>query len=67
MLLKITRITLLAPMNRNGRNVLKKVAARFYDLTDFIVNKLGVTDIGAHLAGRAVYHPSCSLSVNSVL
>ena len=39
----------------------KKVAARFYDLTDFIVNKLGVTDIGAHLPGRAVYHPSCSL------
>ena len=33
----------------------------FYDLTDFIVNKLGVTDIGAHLPGRAVYHPSCSL------
>ena len=25
------------------------------------MNKLGVTDIGAHLAGRAVYHPSCSL------
>ena len=39
----------------------KKVAARFYDLTDFIVNKLGITDVGAHLPGRAVYHPSCSL------
>ncbi len=39
----------------------KKVADRFFDLTDFIVNKLGVTDIGAHLPGRAVYHPSCSL------
>lgn len=39
----------------------KKVADRFYDLTDFIVNKLGVTNVGATLNGRAVYHPSCSL------
>lgn len=39
----------------------KKVADRFYDLTDFIVNKLGVTNVGASLNGRAVYHPSCSL------
>ncbi|MDD0824540.1 (Fe-S)-binding protein [Mannheimia sp. AT1] len=39
----------------------KKVADRFYDLTDFIVNKLGVTDVGATLPGKAVYHPSCSL------
>ncbi|MCT8535383.1 (Fe-S)-binding protein [Glaesserella parasuis] len=40
----------------------KKVADRFYDLTDFIVNKLGVTNVGATLTGKAVYHPSCSLS-----
>lgn len=40
----------------------KKVADRFYDLTDFIVNVLGITDVGASLSGRAVYHPSCSLS-----
>ncbi|MDO4698098.1 MAG: (Fe-S)-binding protein [Pasteurellaceae bacterium] len=39
----------------------KKVADRFYDLTDFIVNVLGVTNVGATLKGRAVYHPSCSL------
>lgn len=39
----------------------KKVADRFYDLTDFIVNQLGVSDVGATLTGRAVYHPSCSL------
>lgn len=39
----------------------KKVANRFYDLTDFIVNVLGVTDVGAKLPGKAVYHPSCSL------
>lgn len=40
----------------------QKVAERFYDLTDFIVNKLGVTKVGATLKGKAVYHPSCSLS-----
>lgn len=28
----------------------------------FIVNKLGVVDVGASLQGRAVYHPSCSLT-----
>lgn len=40
----------------------KKVADRFYDLTDFIVNVLRITDVGACLKGKAVYHPSCSLS-----
>jgi len=40
----------------------KKVAARFYDLTDFIVNVLKVENVGATLTGKAVYHPSCSLT-----
>ena len=31
-----------------------KVAARMQDLTSFIVNKLGVVDVGASLQGRAV-------------
>ncbi|OOF68333.1 (Fe-S)-binding protein [Rodentibacter caecimuris] len=39
----------------------RKVAARFHDLTDFIVNILKITDVGASLPGKAVYHPSCSL------
>lgn len=38
-----------------------KLANRFYDLTDFIVNKIGTVDVGAKLVGKAVYHPSCSL------
>ncbi|WJV52448.1 (Fe-S)-binding protein [Prodigiosinella aquatilis] len=37
------------------------VANRMHDLTSFIVNHLGVTDVGARLPGKAVYHPSCSL------
>lgn len=40
----------------------EKVSARFHDLTDFIVNTLGITSVGATLTGKAVYHPSCSLS-----
>lgn len=39
----------------------ERVAARAHDLTSFIVNHLGVVDVGASLPGRAVYHPSCSL------
>lgn len=39
----------------------KRVADRMEDLTSFIVNTLGVTDLGARLPGKAVYHPSCSL------
>lgn len=40
----------------------QKVADRFHDLTDFIVNVLKVENVGAHLTGKAVYHPSCSLT-----
>lgn len=39
----------------------ERVAQRMHDLTAFIVNTLGVEDVGARLPGRAVYHPSCSL------
>ncbi|MDN3698016.1 MULTISPECIES: (Fe-S)-binding protein [Vibrio] len=39
----------------------QKVADRFFELTQFIVNHLGVTNVGARLKGRGVYHPSCSL------
>ena len=40
----------------------QRVADRFYELTDFLVNQLKVTDVGAKLEGTAVYHPSCSVS-----
>lgn len=38
-----------------------RMGERVRDLTSFIVNDLGVVDVGARLEGRAVYHPSCSL------
>lgn len=39
----------------------ENVAARLFDLSSFIVNQLAITDMGATLKGKAVYHPSCSL------
>lgn len=39
----------------------QKVADRLFELTQFIVNHLGVKNVGARLEGKAVYHPSCSL------
>ncbi|WP_094752451.1 (Fe-S)-binding protein [Psychromonas sp. CD1] len=39
----------------------QQIANRLFELTQFIVNELGIDNVGARLAGRAVYHPSCSL------
>ena len=38
------------------------LADKTYEITDFIVNILKVTDVGAVLTGRAVYHPSCHMT-----
>jgi len=35
------------------------VAARTYELTEFIVDVLGVTDVGAYFPHKVTYHPSC--------
>ena len=35
------------------------VAARTHEFTQFLVDKLGLTDVGASFCGRAAYHPSC--------
>jgi L-lactate dehydrogenase complex protein LldE len=40
----------------------KQLAEKTYEITDFIVNILNVTDVGAVLDGRAAYHPSCHMS-----
>ena len=40
----------------------EELAAKTWEITDFIVTVLGVTDVGAELAGRAVYHPSCHMT-----
>jgi L-lactate dehydrogenase complex protein LldE len=38
------------------------LADKTFEITDFIVNILKVTDVGAELEGRAAYHPSCHMS-----
>ncbi len=38
----------------------KKLKNNVYEITDFIVNQLGVEDLGASFPARAVYHQSCA-------
>ena len=44
------------------REKAETLASKIWEITDFIVTVLGVTDVGARLPGKAVYHPSCHLS-----
>ena len=37
------------------------LAARTYELSEFLVDVLGVTDLGASCAGKLTYHSSCHL------
>jgi L-lactate dehydrogenase complex protein LldE len=38
------------------------LAERTYEFTEFLVDVLGITDLGAHFSGTLTYHPSCHLS-----
>ncbi|UOY92612.1 (Fe-S)-binding protein [Ectobacillus sp. JY-23] len=40
----------------------KVLAAKTYELTQFIVDVLGITDVGAKLEGIATYHTSCHMT-----
>ena len=37
----------------------RDVAARTYELSQFLVDVLGVTDVGAYFPHRVTYHPTC--------
>ncbi len=37
----------------------KSLAARTHEFTEYLVDKLGVTDLGAKWKGTLTYHPSC--------
>ncbi len=39
----------------------RSLAERTYELTEYLVNVLGVTDLGARLQGKLAYHSSCHL------
>jgi L-lactate dehydrogenase complex protein LldE len=38
---------------------LDAVAARTFELSEFLVDRLGVTDVGARFPHRVTYHPTC--------
>ncbi|WP_077329202.1 (Fe-S)-binding protein [Virgibacillus siamensis] len=40
----------------------KKLAAKSYELTQFLVDVLGVTDVGSTFKGKVTYHPSCHMT-----
>lgn len=37
----------------------QSLAGRVYEFTEYLVDKLGVTDLSAHWNGTLTYHPSC--------
>jgi len=39
----------------------KELSARTFELSDFLVNHLGVTDVGARFEGKVAYHFACHL------
>lgn len=39
----------------------KSIAKRTYELSQFLVHVLGVTNVGAQFDGKLTYHPSCHL------
>ncbi|TYR79795.1 (Fe-S)-binding protein [Priestia megaterium] len=48
--------------DKNWAERAKQLADKTYELTDFIVNVLGVEDVGASLPGKATYHASCHMT-----
>jgi len=40
----------------------RSLSARTYEFTQYLVDRLGVTDLGARWDGKLTYHPSCHLS-----
>lgn len=39
----------------------QELASRTYELSDFLVNRLGVVDVGARFEGKVAYHYACHL------
>jgi L-lactate dehydrogenase complex protein LldE len=56
------RIGRLAEREGRGPGLARAAASlapRVYELTEFLVDVLGVTDVGAHFPHTVTYHPSC--------
>lgn len=50
------------PQDDPYRAKLESLAGRIYEFTEFIVDVLGTTNVGAHLEGTVTYHKSCHLT-----
>ena len=46
--------------NSSFHNEVKDLSSRIFEFSDFMVNVLQVTDVGAKLSGKATYHDSCA-------
>jgi len=46
--------------NSSVHNDVRTLGQNIYELSDFLVNKIGFTDFGARLNGKATYHDSCA-------
>jgi L-lactate dehydrogenase complex protein LldE len=46
--------------NSSLHNDVRDLGRRIYEFSDFMINVLGVEDVGAVLKGRATYHDSCA-------
>ncbi len=46
--------------NSSLHNAVKDLGKRIYEFSDFLVNVMGVDDVGASLYGKATYHDSCA-------
>src|ERR1700694_88002 len=46
--------------NSSLHNEVKAIGQHIFEFSDFLVNKLGITDLGASLPGKATYHDSCA-------
>lgn len=46
--------------NSSKHNTAKALSANIFELSDFLVNHLHVTDFGATMKGKATYHDSCA-------
>jgi L-lactate dehydrogenase complex protein LldE len=44
---------------RGLEEVLRRLGNRVFELSEFLVRRLGVADVGAYYPHRVVYHPSC--------
>ena len=42
------------------RHEVAAIQKNIFEFTEFMVNKLGITDVGASLEGKATYHDSCA-------